>query len=179
MRFPESAWKDFAAHKIHDAKELASLLAEKRGSGKRVALLNGSFDLLHAGHLYILFEASKVADILVVALNSDASVKRYKGKERPIIGLQDRMELVSALAFVDYVTWFEEDDPRELIRIIRPDFHVNGREYGPHCVEADTVRECGGALHLVDRIPSLATSTIIKTIQNVCDESSPQKIRMN
>jgi bifunctional ADP-heptose synthase (sugar kinase/adenylyltransferase) len=78
------------------------------------------------------------------------------------------MEMIAALAFVDYVTWFDEDDPRQLIRLIRPDVHVNGSEYGKDCIEASTLEECGGALHLVDRIPGLATSTVIKAIKNLC-----------
>jgi D-glycero-beta-D-manno-heptose 1-phosphate adenylyltransferase len=175
VKYQQSCWKAFSEHKIHPSYEVVQLIAPLRIKGKTVGLLNGSFDLLHAGHLYILYEASKVADILVVGLNTDASVKRYKSKDRPIIGLQDRMEMIAALAFVDYVTWFDEDDPRQLIRILRPDVHVNGIEYGKDCIEASTVKECGGTLHLVDRIPGLATSTVIKTIQNLCDESSHPK----
>lgn len=173
MRYPQESWKAFSKEKIFPAREVVLLLNQLRSRGKTVALLNGSFDLLHAGHLHILYEASKVADILVVALNTDESIKRYKSESRPIISLQDRLEMVSALSFVDYVTWFAEDDPRELIQIIRPDVHVNGVEYGIACIEASTVKECGGRLHLVDRIPGLATSTVIKTIQNLGDECSP------
>ena len=80
--------------------------------------------------------------------------------------------MVAALAFVDFVTWFDEDDPRELLRLLRPDVHVNGAEYGDRCIEADVVRECGGRLHLVDRIPGLGTSQILSTIRNSCDTRS-------
>lgn len=121
--------------------------------------------MLHAGHLYIIHQASLQADCLIVALNSDASIKRYKGLKRPIISLEYRLSMMAALEFVDYVTWFEEDDPRKILSLIRPQVHVNGAEYGESCIEADTVRQNGGRLHLVERIPSLATSEIIKAIQ--------------
>jgi D-glycero-beta-D-manno-heptose 1-phosphate adenylyltransferase len=169
MRYPFSSWNDFAHAKIKEPFNVKEELSKKRKAGKTVATINGSFDLFHAGHLYILFEASKVADILVVALNTDASVKRYKSSSRPIIPLKERMETIAALAFVDYVTFFDEDDPREIISLLRPDVHVNGAEYGENCIEAKTVLQCGGKLHLVDRIPGLATSSIISTIKALCD----------
>ena len=174
MKYPYESWKAYSKHKIHASKDLPHLLSKERSYGKSLALLNGSFDLMHAGHLHILFEASRAADILVVALNTDASIKRYKGPFRPIIPLQERMEMVAALAFVDYVTWFDEDDPCQLIRLLRPNVHVNGAEYGPNCIEASTVKECGGDLLLVDRIPGLATSTVIKTIQQLCNNAPLQ-----
>lgn len=167
MRYNQHSFKEFSKTKIFSSSSLAHHLKEQRGMGKTLATLNGSFDLLHAGHLYILYEASQTADILVVALNTDASIKRYKNPSRPIIPLQERMEMVAALSIVDYVTWFDEDDPRSLLRLLRPDVHVNGAEYGENCIEAETVRECGGRLHLVDRIPGLATSQILTTIRNV------------
>jgi D-glycero-beta-D-manno-heptose 1-phosphate adenylyltransferase len=174
MRYPQRSWNSFSKTKIFPSLELEQLLQEQREIGKTIATLNGSFDLLHAGHLYILYEASQTADILVVALNTDASVKRYKSPSRPIIHLQERMEMVAALGMVDYVTWFDEDDPRTLLRLIRPDVHVNGAEYGQNCIEAGVVRECGGRVHLVDRIPGLATSQILSTIRNLCEEYGPQ-----
>ena len=166
MRFPYSSWAQFAKAKTFSAVDLVPVLGEHRRNGATVATLNGSFDLLHAGHLYILYEASRTADLLVVALNTDASVRQYKNPSRPIIPLKERMEMVAALGFVDFVTWFDEADPRELLRLLRPDIHVNGAEYGERCIEADVVRECGGRLHLVDRIPGLATSRILETIRN-------------
>ena len=178
MRLPYLSWKVFSETKICAPHDLEHSVRRFQNDGKSVATLNGSFDILHAGHLYILYEASKTADILIVALNSDASVKRLKGPSRPIIPLKERMEMVAALSFVDFVTWFDEDDPRTLLRLLRPNIHVNGIEYGENCIEADVVRECGGKIHLVDRIPGLATSMILSTIRNVCDESGPRPIGM-
>jgi rfaE bifunctional protein nucleotidyltransferase chain/domain len=174
MRYPQKSWDAFSKTKIFSSKDLEGILKNQRSLRKTVATLNGSFDLLHAGHLHILYEASKTADILVVGLNTDASVKRYKNPSRPIINLQERMEMVAAIGIVDYVTWFDDDDPRELLRILRPDVHVNGKEYGENCIEGRVVRECGGMLHLVDRIPGLSTSQIFSTIRNICEEYGPQ-----
>lgn len=166
-----NSWQIESQRKIIDPKYLEETIARLR-PGKTIATLNGSFDLLHAGHLYILFEASKVADILLVAINSDASVRAYKGESRPIISLPYRMEMLTAISFVDYVTYFEETDPRALLRRVRPDIHVNGVEYGENCIEADVVKEVGARLHLVDRIPGLATSAVLKRIEESCASSA-------
>lgn len=164
MRYPFSTIDGFMKSKIYPLEELNKRLIDVRSS-HTIATLNGSFDLLHAGHLYILYEASKQADVLIVALNTDASVKRYKDSNRPIISLEYRMQMVAALSMVDYVTFFDENDPRAILDILRPDVHVNGAEYGIECIEAETVRRHGGRIHLVDRIPQLATSDIITKIR--------------
>lgn len=107
------------------------------------------------------------ADCLIVALNTDASIRAYKSPKRPIVPLQYRLEMIAALEFVDFVTWFEETDPCALLLKIRPDVHVNGAEYGANCIEAKTVAEMGARLHLVDRIPSLSTTELLERIR-VC-----------
>lgn len=151
--------------KLVEPERLEETVRALRKENKTIATLNGSFDLLHAGHLYIIHEASKQADCLIVALNSDASIRKYKSPDRPLISLQHRLEMMAALAFVDCVTWFEETDPRALLGKIKPDVHVNGAEYGENCIEADVVKANGGRLHLVRRIPSLSTSAIIEKIK--------------
>lgn len=130
--------------------------------------LNGSFDLLHAGHLHILEEAKKQGDVLFVALNSDDSIRAYKGPHRPIISLYYRLEMMAAIEYIDFVTYFTETDPRDLLREICPHVHVNGSEYTKECIEASVVAEVGARLHLVDRIDSLSTSQIIERIQLLC-----------
>ncbi len=139
----------------------------------RLATLNGSFDLLHAGHLQILYEASQQADHLLVALNSDLSIQSYKGPDRPLIPLEYRLQMVAMLSCVDTVTWFDETDPRHFLSIIQPEVHVNGAEYTTSCIEADTITHFGGELYLVDRIPGLSTTNLLKKIQkqrNPCVE---------
>jgi rfaE bifunctional protein nucleotidyltransferase chain/domain len=151
--------------KIVDPKNLPSLIEDLRQQKKSIVTLNGSFDLMHAGHLYILYEASLKGDVLIVALNSDISIKKYKSKDRPIIPLEYRVKMMSAIQAVDYVTWFDEVDPREILKIIKPDVHVNGKEYGENCIEATVVKAGGGKIYLVDRIPSLSTTEIINKIK--------------
>lgn len=143
---------------------LPSRIEEIRREGKKIATLNGSFDLLHAGHLQIIYEASQAADVLIVALNTDDSIKQYKSTSRPIIPLEYRLEMITALEFVNYATWFNETDPRNILSIIKPDVHVNGAEYGLDCVEAETVKSNGGRLQIVSLIPGLSTTQIINKI---------------
>jgi len=131
-----------------------------------IATVNGSFDLLHAGHLHLLYTASCVADILIVLLNTDESIQKYKSKDRPIIPLNYRMQMMSAIGFIDYVSYFKETDPRSILSMIKPDVHVNGSEYGSSCIEAKTVISNGGKIHIVDLVEGLSTTKIIKKIKN-------------
>lgn len=156
---------DFYQSKRLRPEELGSL--RERCPGKTIATLNGSFDLMHAGHLEIIYAASQTADILVVALNSDSSIKQYKSPTRPIIPLDYRLRMMSALAFVDYVTWFDETDPRNLLRTIRPDVHVNGADWGADCIESAVVKEIGAKLTIISLVPGLSTSMIIQKIQSL------------
>ena len=162
-----NTWEKEAQKKIIDPNAIAIFSQKLKEKKKTIATLNGSFDLLHAGHLYIIYEAAKKADVLIVALNSDASIQKYKNKNRPIIPLQFRLQLVAAVEFVDYVTWFEETDPRNLLEKIRPDIHVNGMEYQEDCIEEEVVKKYGGEMFFVDRKDKniLATSDIIKRIK--------------
>lgn len=153
--------------KFIDPKEIEEKAAAIKSRGTLVTL-NGSFDLLHAGHLKILEEAKAQGDFLIVALNTDASIKRYKGKDRPIIPLKFRLQMLSAISFVDYVTYFDEDDPRKILSLIKPSCHVNGIEYGENCIESQTLLEVGAKLHLVHLKPGLSTSNIIGKIKEVC-----------
>jgi len=156
----------YSRKKLVNPDELPQLVRQLRKDKKSIATLNGSFDLMHAGHLHILFEASQVCDILIVALNTDESIQTYKSPTRPIIPLKYRMEMMAALGFVQYVTWFSETDPRQILSLIQPDVHVNGAEYGENCIEAETVKKHGGKLHIVSLIPGLSTSTILTKIQD-------------
>ncbi len=162
-------WAENYQHKMIHPKDLSDRATFFRNQNKKIVTLNGSFDLLHAGHLHILYEASLQGDLLIVALNSDASIKKYKSNSRPIIPLEYRLQMMAALAFVDYVTWFEETDPRTILQQIRPHVHVNGTEYGENCIEADTVLSCGGKMHIVSIVPGLSTSKIIEKIRHLCD----------
>lgn len=140
-------------------------VADLKAEGKRIVTLNGCFDLLHVGHLHMFYEASKRGDVLIVALNSDASIRGYKGPSRPITPLSERLQMVSALRFVDYVTFFEEATPVALLEKIKPDVHVNGVEYGKECIEADTVKRHGGRIELIAFIEGKSTTNTIAKLQ--------------
>jgi len=158
----------FTHHKITPPEDIKNRIEAYRKKGKTIVTINGSFDLLHAGHLHIIFGAKAQGDILCVALNSDKSIKQYKSQDRPIIDLKNRLEMVAALQAVDLVTWFDEVEPQTILKKIHPDVHVNGAEYGTDCVEAQVVKEMGAKLYLVPRIAALSTSAIIAKIQSVC-----------
>jgi rfaE bifunctional protein nucleotidyltransferase chain/domain len=115
--------------KILPASHLASRLAREKRAGKRIVFTNGVYDLLHAGHISLLQKAKALGDVLVVGINTDASVKRLKGPKRPIATQKDRAQVLAALESVDYVTWFEEDTPQKLIAKLRPDILVKGGDY--------------------------------------------------
>jgi rfaE bifunctional protein nucleotidyltransferase chain/domain len=157
-------WANAYQLKVIPPSRLFEQVDQLRRQGHQIVTLNGSFDLMHAGHLHIIFEASTLG-CLIVALNSDSSIKQYKGPKRPLVPLEYRLQMMAALAFVDYVTWFDETDPRRLLSIIQPDIHVNGAEYGENCIEAEEVKKHGGKLHLVARLPGLATSDLIRRIK--------------
>jgi D-glycero-beta-D-manno-heptose 1-phosphate adenylyltransferase len=158
-------WSEASQSKIIAPHLLSEHIALLKSNNKTIVTLNGSFDLMHAGHLQIIYEASLQGEVLIVALNSDASIKKYKSLNRPIIPLEYRMEMMAALEFVRYVTWFDETDPRQLLSTIQPHVHVNGEEYGENCLEADVVRSYGGKMHIVSIVPGFSTSTIIHKIQ--------------
>lgn len=160
-------WNEAYKNKFIAPEDLESKASDLRHQGKTIATLNGSFDLLHAGHLQMIFEASKQADILILALNSDASIQAYKSPDRPLISLEERLQMVAALSFVDYVTFFDETDPIALLEKIKPNVHVNGSEYGEKCIEAEAVKKHGGRIHIVRLIPGLSTTQIIEKIKTI------------
>ncbi len=165
---PEEVFAEAIRVKYIDPAHLAATAAKIRDEGKTIATLNGSFDLMHAGHLEMIYQASLQGDLLIVALNSDQSIKAYKSPLRPIIPLEYRLQMMAALEMVDYVTWFDETDPCAVLKKIQPNVHVNGAEYGENCLEAETVRSYGGRVHIVQLVPGLSTSEIINKILSIC-----------
>ncbi len=156
--------------KIKTREELKEISFKLKEEGKKIVTTNGSFDILHSGHLFLFKEAKKQGDILIVAINSDKSVKTYKGPNRPIIPEKHRAEMVAALQYVDYVTILgdDEDISCDLVRLTKPNVHCTGSNYGKNCIESPIVKKIGARLHLVDIKPSLSTSEVIKKIhQNI------------
>ena len=133
---------------------------------KKVVFTNGCFDILHFGHIHSLRQAAKLGDVLVVGINTDDSVSRIKGKNRPIKSLYDRMEVLEALECVDYIIPFDEDTPFELIRLLHPDVLVKGKDYsGKYIVEAEFVQSYGGKVVLVEYLDGYSTT---KTVNRIC-----------
>jgi D-beta-D-heptose 7-phosphate kinase/D-beta-D-heptose 1-phosphate adenosyltransferase len=163
---PEEILHDTDALRLVSRPALAQLAATLRAKGKRIVTTNGSFDILHNGHLHMLNEARQLGDVLIVGLNSDASVKSYKGASRPIVPERARAEMLLALRMVDYVHIFDEPNPIAFLKEVNPDVHVNSSEYGEDCVESATVRRGGGLVHIVGRIPGLSTSGLIDDLQS-------------
>ncbi len=141
-----------------------TIKAEK-AKGRVVVLANGCFDLFHAGHIRYLRAAKAMGDILVVAINSDRSVRRLKGKGRPILGQGERAEILSSFSFVDYVTIFSEPTVTNVLVALKPDIHVKGSDYTRETVpEKDTVQAYGGRVAIVGGPKIRNTSEVIESI---------------
>ncbi len=155
--------------------ELRPRIAALKARGKRVALANGHFDLLHVGHLRYLRAARAEADALVVAVNDDASVASLKGAGRPLVPAAERAELLAALEPVDFVVVFAGDSPAPLLAEVQPDVHCKGTDYGtPERVpEYETVRAYGGRTALVGDPKDHATSDLISRVRALPDPSRP------
>jgi D-beta-D-heptose 7-phosphate kinase/D-beta-D-heptose 1-phosphate adenosyltransferase len=151
---------------LPSAAELEVLGERARREGRRVVFTNGCFDILHSGHIGYLAEARALGDLLVVGVNSDASVRRLKGPERPINSLGDRLRVLGALDCIEHLVAFEEDSPEELIRALRPDVFVKGGDYTEETLpEAPLVRSLGGEVTIVPSVDDRSTTRIIDRIR--------------
>jgi D-beta-D-heptose 7-phosphate kinase/D-beta-D-heptose 1-phosphate adenosyltransferase len=152
--------------KILSRHELAARAASWRMAGKRIVATNGCFDLLHAGHLSLLGHAARLGDVLLLAINSDASVRRLKGPERPLVPQAERAALLAALTFVDAVTIFDEDTPLEVLSIVKPHVLVKGGDYKPsEVVGRELVESSGGRVEIVPLTPEKSTSSLVERIR--------------
>jgi rfaE bifunctional protein nucleotidyltransferase chain/domain len=153
--------------KIVERNALASQVAKWRAAGEQVVLANGCFDLLHVGHVRYLGGAKALGGKLVVAMNSDSSVRRLKGEGRPLMPEGERAEIIAALADVDAVVIFDEPDVRALIREIRPDVQAKGTDYTRDTVpERDEVVACGGRVEIVGDPKDHSTTDILGHVRN-------------
>ena len=147
------------------AADLPRLRTEATARGERIALANGVFDLFHVGHLRYLKGARAEADLLVVAVNSDASTRLNKGPDRPVVPEEERAEIVEALACVDHVVLFDSKDVVPIIRALRPDVHVKGTDYTPETIpEADEVRAYGGRVAVAGDPKDHSTSELMEKL---------------
>ena len=156
---------DKTMDKIKTSEELARIVATRQASGETVVFTNGVFDLLHVGHIRYLAQARALGDALLIAVNVDESVRGFKGDLRPIVPLAERMEMLAALACVDYVTSFETRTPVPLIEEIRPAVYVKGGDYREEDLpEAAAVRAYGGAVRLLLLVAGRSTTDIIARV---------------
>ena len=151
--------------KVYGLQELAAIRRRLKRRGKKVVFTNGCFDLLHAGHVRLFHEAKKLGDVLIVALNSDASVRRLKGPSRPIFPLRERFEILAAVADIDYLTSFGEATPQKIIAALRPDVLVKGGDWGSdEIVGRAEVEAAGGRVARVRYFEGHSTSSLIRRI---------------
>jgi len=151
--------------KIKSLSEIKKIVQNFKKQGKKIVFTNGCFDLLHYGHVKYLESAKKKGDILIVGLNSDNSVRKIKGKNRPIINENDRARIIAALESVDYVVLFNEETPLKLIKLIKPDILVKGGDWKKsEIVGKDFVISYGGSVKILKYIKNHSTSNLIKKI---------------
>jgi D-beta-D-heptose 7-phosphate kinase/D-beta-D-heptose 1-phosphate adenosyltransferase len=149
-----------------DVPTLLARLAPLRTRGGQVVFTNGCFDLLHPGHVRYLTAARALGDVLVVALNSDASVRRLKGAPRPVLTVAERAEVLAALAAVDHVVAFEDDTPLALVTAVRPDVLVKGADWAEADIAgAPEVRSWGGRVERVSLVPGVSTTELLRRIR--------------
>ncbi|MBI3909985.1 MAG: D-glycero-beta-D-manno-heptose 1-phosphate adenylyltransferase [Armatimonadetes bacterium] len=165
MSRPSTAF-DTAAKVVRDRAGLATIAANLRRAGRTLVFTNGCFDLLHVGHVRYLQAARALGGVLIVGVNTDASVRRLKGPGRPILPLEERAEILAALACVDYVTFFDEPTPAELLAAIQPQIHVKGGDYREdELPEAPVVRAYGGQVVILPFVAGHSTTQIVARLR--------------
>lgn len=153
--------------KIKSLKNLIPGIRELKEDGKRIVFTNGCFDLIHAGHICLLNMARSMGDILIVALNTDTSIRRLKGDKRPLLDQKQRGLIVSSFSSVDFVTFFDEDTPEEILRQIKPDVLVKGGEYAmDEVVGRQQIWDNGGHVTVITPLAGHSTTSVINDILN-------------
>jgi D-beta-D-heptose 7-phosphate kinase/D-beta-D-heptose 1-phosphate adenosyltransferase len=162
-----SCYRLYVSGKLKSLAELKAIRAEAKRQAQSVVFTNGCFDLLHRGHVYVLREARACGYFLIVAINSDRSVKTIKGPRRPVLPENDRVELIAAMEMVDYVVLFDEPDPYHLIAALNPDVLVKGGDWSAEkIIGADVVERNGGRVAVVPYLKGFSTSEIIERMKN-------------
>ncbi len=151
--------------KIKAPKALKAIISDRGKKAKRVVFTNGCFDILHYGHVKYLEDARKKGDLLIVAVNSDNSVKRLKGPKRPLCSLRDRMRVLAGLSSVDYVVPFKEDTPAEIIKYLKPDILIKGADYKiEDIVGKEIVKSYGGTVKRIEFLKGFSVTSLINKI---------------
>ena len=150
-------------NKIVNFEEIEKISENLKKQGKIIVTTNGAFDILHYGHVMSLEKAKSFGDILIIGLNSDSSIKKYKSEDRPIISQEYRSKMLASLEVVDYVVIFDETDPIKFLSYVKPNFHVKSKS-GFKGLETEIVETNGGKIELIEDIPGISTTDIIKKI---------------
>ena len=155
--------------KLKSKKEIIRIVKDLKKKGKKIVFTNGCFDLIHLGHIRYLEKAKKLGDILIVGINSDSSVRKIKGKGRPLANQRARAEILAALEFVNYVTIFSEKDPSKIISLLKPHIHVKGGDYKLSQIkERELVKSYGGKLVILPEVKGYSTTNLMKLILKKC-----------
>ena len=154
--------------KILERNTLKNKLEKLRKEGKIIAFTNGCFDIIHVGHVRYLREAKKTADVLVLALNSDSSVRAIKGETRPLVGEEERAEILAAFEFIDFITIFEELTPLELINYLKPDVLIKGGDWTEEkIVGREEIKKWGGRVVIIPEVTGKSTTNIVEKIKKM------------
>ncbi len=162
--------------KILSGTKMAQTVQFYRAQHKKIVAISGGMDLLHAGHVFALTEAKKQGDILIVLLNSDASIQLYKGPNRPIVPEAERAFLIASLECVDHVVLFDEINPLKILEKIKPDVYCNSSEWGKDCIERPLIEGYGGRIHLVKRDAGPSTTERLARIRELSEKKDIQAI---
>lgn len=159
-------------HHLNDPASWRPFVDTWREHDRVIATTNGTFDILHVGHLRLLQEARAQGDVLIVGLNSDISVKQYKSTKRPIVPQQERAQLLAAFRSVDLVIVFDEPDSLRFVSEVRPDVHIKDDSYGYNLIERPIVESYGGRIHLIEKSEHSTTNVIEKVLEVYREEFS-------
>ena len=153
--------------KIVNRENIENLVKDLRQNNKTIVMTNGCFDIIHVGHVRYLQKTKSLADVLILALNSDKSIREIKGEGRPINNENDRAEVLSALECVDYIVLFDENSPAELLKTVKPDVYAKGADYTLETLpETNVVQSFGGRIEFIDFVAGKSTSNLIQKIKN-------------
>ena len=157
-------------HKLRELDELAKIVTEEQQAGRKVVFTNGCFDIIHTGHILYLQAARKLGDALVVALNSDKSVRELKGPTRPIKGQEERALILAAMDAVDYVVIFDTLRATPVIQAVQPDVYVKGGDYTLETLDPEeraALEECGAQIVILPEIKGFSTTKVIQQVRNI------------
>lgn len=162
--------------KIKNQDEIVKISEKMRKKGKKIVVFNGSFDLLHIGHIRSIQQSKKQGDVLILTINSDKSVKSYKGPKLPIVPQRDRADALAALEDVDFVVLFDEITPNSVLAKIKPHIYCKSPDWGKNCIERAIIESYGGKIHLLPWQEGYSTTNLVEKIINIHEEPTVKAV---